>query len=293
MKKLIVTLILSLIFVAPAVAAPNTEPIDLVSMKESGLSNETLGRFLAQNLGSDRLTPQVDANLLTSLGRYGGDSLAAAYLDLDRATMNQPGREFGPEVVEQLMIGGMPPAELQKLLENETARHSTQYQAPAVQPVPAAALNTPPAAPRIIQTTTPSVAPPAVNRPQAPDLTGRTHQDLRPGQAADPASRLPLPYSTYDIRNNRQDGQQRRQNNGGTWMGVMEKELPDAHLVEVNSIGQISQVGQEVFTRPSGHQVYRYYTGNPDNPYSGADLRQEQKNREDLQVIFGSRRNHN
>ena len=287
MKKLIVTLILSLIFVAPAMAAPNNEPIDLVSMKESGLSNETLGRFLAQNLGSDRQAPQVDANLLTSLGRYGGDSLAVAYLDLDRATMNRPTREFGPEVVTQLMAGGMPSAELKQLLAEETARAVGQSYEAEAQPV---VLAPPVPAPKVVQTMTPTVSAPTVSRPQAPEMTSRTEQALRPGQAADPASRLPVPYSTYDIRNNRQDGQVRRQNNGGSWMGVMEKELPDAHLVEVNSIGQVAQVGQEVFTRPSGHQVYRYYTGNPDNPYSGADLRQEQKNREDLQIIFSNRR---
>jgi hypothetical protein len=72
-------------------------------------------------------------------------------------------------------------------------------------------------------------------------------------------------------------------------MGVTERELPNAHVVETNSIGQIHQVGQEVYARPGGHQVYRYWTGNPDSTYSGADPRQEQKNREDLHIIFSRR----
>ncbi len=304
------TLLCICLFAGPVFAAQGYEPVDLASMEESGLSPETIGRFLSQNLGSNRQAPPVDANLLSRLGRYGGDSLATAYLDLDRATAHQASRDYSPEVVEQLMTGGTPPAELNKILTDEAARAAADQDEPAPEvsaaasqplmppplpPAPEASemkfaeLPPPPAAPSTPAPLVPSVMIPISPRlPEAPPLP-TTCQDLRPGQAADPASRLPVPYSTYDIRNNRQAGDVRRHNPGGPWMGVVEKELPDGHLVEANSIGRTDRVGQEVYTRPSGHEVYRYYTGNPDNPYSGADPYQERRNYEDLRVIFSER----
>ncbi len=294
MKKLIFTLILVLSSGAPALAAPSYEPVDLMDMQEAGMSNESIGRYLAQNLGAGRLAPPIDADLLMRLARYGGDSLSMAYLDLDRATAGRADRVYSPEVVDQLMKDGLAPAELQKTLLDEATREAAagSSESAAVLPLPAPAVSSnrpgPPRIAQVVPPEAPRISAPGVDRPQAP-ARGQRYQDLRPGQAADPASRLPVPYSTYDIRNQRADGETRlrHRNDGGPWMGVMERELPDAHLVEVNSIGQVSQVGQEVFSRPSGHKVYRYYTGNPDYPYSGADPRQERRNREDLAIIYG------
>ncbi|MDR2726340.1 MAG: hypothetical protein LBC90_09860 [Candidatus Adiutrix sp.] len=78
------------------------------------------------------------------------------------------------------------------------------------------------------------------------------YQDLRPGQAADPALRLPPPPAPYDIRRQRTDG---------SWLGVTERELADGHLVEVHVSGSAQDLGQEVISRPTGHKVYRYYSG--------------------------------
>ena len=299
--------------VIASTAVQAQEPVDLMTMQEAGLSSETLGRYLAQNLGGDRAAPPVDANLLTRLARYGGDPLAQAYLALDKQTIHLPAREFSPEVVDQLMASGVSSDELTKLLNNEAARYAAGESSIAV----AGSLASSQAAIAPSAGDQPTVAPVAPKAPAktaAPVMTAQVippepqvrfqnspprtpaqpqvgFQQLRPGQAADPGSPLPLPYSTYDVRYGRQDGETRlrQRNDGGPWMGVMERELPDAHLMEVNSIGQVSQVGQEVFSRPSGHKVYRYYTGNPDNPYSGADPRQEERNREDLRIIFSDR----
>lgn len=300
MKKLMTALVLGLglsLLAASAVAAPASEPTDLAAMQEAGLSTENIGRFLSQNL-SERAAPQMDGQLLVKLAQYGGDSLATAYLDLDRATAHQKNRDFSPAVVEQLLAAGTPPAELNLILTEEAARAARKDKPQTVlmpPPLPPQAAQTPPSRPTPPQTA--SLAPPTAPKvayPETPRLSEparpRGFQDLRPGQAADPASRLPLPYSTYDIRQNRHDGDVRRINQpAGGWMGVTERELPDGHVVETGSIGQIHQVGQETYARPSGHQVYRYWSGNPDNSYSGADPRQEQQNRDDLNIIFSQR----
>ena len=293
MKKIIISVSLFLILVAAATAVQAREPVDLMTMQEAGLSSETLGRFLAQNLDGQRAAPAVDANLLTRLAQYGGDPLARAYLELDRQTVHLPAREFSPEVVDQLMISGVSPEEMTRLLNNEAARYAAGEPAlaPSAGDQPAAAPAAPQAPARTVAGAPP--LPPAQPRltaqvmppePQAQPQAG--FQRLRPGQAADPGSPLPLPYSTYDIRYQRMDGDVREQRRSGRWMGVRERKLPDGHLAEVNTIGDTALMGQEVYARPSGHQVYRHYIGNPDNPRSGADPRQEQRNREDLLIIF-------
>ncbi|MDR1043960.1 MAG: hypothetical protein LBP33_02430 [Candidatus Adiutrix sp.] len=293
MKKLTsaLILILTLTFAAPALAAPDNGPLDLVAMQEAGMSTESLGRFLAQSLGAQRAAPQLDADLLTRLARYGGDSLVVAWLDLDRAVCHQARPSFSQEMLQQLLDGGTPPADIRKLLDDETVRAARSRPEPAAAASVSVSRLSPATAPPAPAYQPPQVSAPSIAPPQAPEAPRRSFQELRPGQAADPASRLPLPYSTYDVRYGRQDGETRlrQRNDGGPWMGVMERELPDAHLAEVNSLGQVGQVGQEVFSRPSGHKVYRYYSGRPDSPDSGPDLRQEQKNREDLQIIFNDR----
>jgi hypothetical protein len=104
------------------------------------------------------------------------------------------------------------------------------------------------------------------------------YQDLRPGQAADPAKRLPPPPLPYDIRRQRTDG---------PWMGVTERELADGHLVEVHVNGSAQILGQEVISRPTGHKVYRYYSGRPDAPRSGDDPAQAERHLEELKIIYG------
>jgi hypothetical protein len=276
--------------VAPALAAPAQEPADLTALAQAGLSPETSGRYLAQNLNPARRAAPVEAKLLARLGQYGGDSLASAYLDLDKATLNKPHRDFSPEVVEQLMNDNMAAGELQILLADEAARETSALSAPQapIRETPAVSQIAAPAA-SSAQTPPPAAAPaetaiPAPTRSRTaavpPAPAERAYQDLRPGQSADPSLKLPPPPQTYDIR---------RPSLDGPWMGVTERELPDGHVVEVNTVGYASQVGQEVLSRPTGHQVYRYYAGNPDRPRSGADPAQEWKNREDLQIIFAPR----
>ena|GEM_PF-3139561 len=104
------------------------------------------------------------------------------------------------------------------------------------------------------------------------------YQDLRPGQPADPALPLPPPPVPFDIRRQRTDG---------PWLGVTERELADGRLVEVHVSGSAQFMGQEVISRPTGHKVYRYYIGQPDAPRSGSDPAQDERNREDLRIIFG------
>lgn len=305
MKKLVISIIMFILPLTAPAAAEAQEPVDLEIMREAGLSSETLGRYLAQNLGVDRAAPPVDANLLTRLGRYGGDPLARAYLDLDKRTVHLPAREFSPEVVDQLMLSGVEPEALTKLLNDEAARYAAASSGSAIAAAGSVISGTlaPPAGDR------PAEAPSAPRAPVRPVMTAKAvppepqvrfqndaprsparpeagFQRLRPGQAADPGSPLPLPHSTYDIRYQRMDGEVRDQRRSGVWMGVRERELPDGHVAEVNTIGDAAFMGQEVYARPSGHQVYRYFTGNPDNPRSGADPRQEQRNREDLNIIF-------
>jgi hypothetical protein len=118
--------------------------------------------------------------------------------------------------------------------------------------------------------------------PTAPARPKQKYQDLRPGQAADPASPLPPPPVPYDIRRQRTDG---------PWLGVTERELADGHLVEVHVSGSAQVMGQEVISRPTGHKVYRYYSGRPDAPSSGSDPVQEERSLEKLKIIFGRGQN--
>ena len=282
MKKILLIAALCLSLAGSGLQAQ--EPTDITAMRDAGLTDETLGRFLAQNLDGNRVAPQVDSHLLSRLAGYGGNDLAAAYLELDRATAHLVSRDFSPEVVAQLMESGMEASDLVQLLKTEAASSP----APVARPEKAAKTipGTPPLPPqKTAKATAPSVIQPSVpvrpvSAPVSPRRSEMGWQDLRPGQAADPASRLPLPYSTYDIR---------RPKSNGPWMGVSERELPDGHVVEVNTIGDANTIGQEVLSRPTGHKVYRYYSGNPSDPRairSSTEPEQEQRNREDLQIIF-------
>lgn len=320
MKKIIITAVFSIfaLLLVPAQAPAAQEPADLVKLTEAGLSDETIGRYLSQTL-MERAAPPLDSQFLKRLGQYGGDHLARTYLELDKVSAHQKNRKLSPQAVDQMIKAKTPPAEIQMIIGEEISRYENEAKKAAAQPLMPPALppsasadSAPPArveydlssvaslAPRQAVPAQPlnaarlsqPVDPQIMVSPRLPEPAPRPagFQDLRPGQAADPASRQSLPYSTYDIRNNRSGGDVRR-HNPGPWMGVVEKELPDGHLVEAHSIGQSSQVGQEVYARPSGHKVYRYYSGNPDAPHSGTDVRQEAVNRDNLNVIFQNRRN--
>ena len=279
---------------SPLDAANDYEPTDLAILQGAGLTDETIGRYLAQNLQSSRKAPPIESALLAELGHHGGDSLVSAYLKFDANTAHQASREFSPEVIGYLVKSGTPSDELKAILalENAIVKTQTATTPPLVSEtttiLPLASEATPPAQP-----VPPSIQPqkqatvvptrPNTNQVASPSRPEMGFQNLRPGQAADPAKRMAPPLSTYDIR--------RQPRDEGTWMGVTERMLPDGHVVEVNSIGYTAKVGQEVLSRPSGHQVYRYHTGNPDQPYSGEDLRQRQINQDNLGIIFGGERN--
>lgn len=102
------------------------------------------------------------------------------------------------------------------------------------------------------------------------------------GQAADPVKGPPPPPGPFEVRRQRTDG---------PWLGVTERELADGHLVEVHANGSARVLGQEVVARPGGRAVYRYHSGRPNAPRSGADPAQEERNREDLRIIYGRGRN--
>ena len=318
MKKLIILTLLSIsaLILAPLAQAANEGATDLLKLKEAGLSEETLSRFLAQNL-SDRAAPQIDPKFLARVGQYGGDHLARTYLELDKLSSREKNPKFSQNSVDRMIKAQTPPAEIQMILGEEIARYESENKRASAQPLmppslppsasaeadaavgagfsapsPAASASQLQAAPETsVARLNKPVDPQIMVSPRLPEAAPRPagYQDLRPGQAADPASRQPLPYSTYDIRSNRQAGDLRRHNPDGPWMGVVEKELPDGHVVEAHSIGYGRQVGQEVYSRPSGHKVYRYFTGNPDAPHSGADPRQEAINRDQLNIIYQSR----
>lgn len=308
MKRALIALFFIISITSVAIASAG-DPVDLEEMQKAGLSSEAIGRFLAQNLATSRVVPPMEAKLLTELATYGGDSLAQAYLDLDKRTAHLASRDFSPEVVEQLIKNKVPPQELAALLKAEPGAPAPMEASPAAaKPATPPQANSSPGVPPLPPTAAavaeaqviaapaspgqPSEAAPDESKPAAPARQARRapeepgFQQLRPGQAADPGSPLPLPYSTYDIQNDRRDGQVRPQTRSNQWMGVEERELPDGHVVEKNTIGDTSVMGQEVYSRPSGHKVYRYFSGHPDEPYSGADPAQERRNREDLNTIF-------
>jgi hypothetical protein len=70
-------------------------------------------------------------------------------------------------------------------------------------------------------------------------------------------------------------------------MGVTERELADGHLVEVHLNGSAQVLGQEVISRPTGHKINRYYSGRPDAPRSGSDPGRDERNLEELRIIYG------
>ena len=272
-------------------AANDYEPTDLAMLQGAGLSDETIGRYLAQNLDAGRKSPPIESSLLAALGHHGGDSLVSSYLKFDATTAKHPSREFSPEVIGYLIKSGIPSDELKSIFALESTLAKNQAAAipktvttilpPASETTPPA----PPAAPTVQPTkqATKAPTPPNMASVASPSRPEMGFQNLRPGQAADPAKRMAPPLSTYDIRRQPQDT--------GTWMGVTERMLPDGHIVEVNSVGRTAKVGQEVLSRPSGHKVYRSYTGNPDQPYSGEDLQQRQINQDNLGIIFGGSNN--
>lgn len=311
MRKLIIHIFL--IFAVGAAAGPAwaEDPVDLVALQESGLSPETIGRYLAQNLDSTRVAPPISADMLSRLGEYGGDELAGSYLNLDKQTAHLQRRDFSPQVVEQLLAGDVGAEKLKAVLDGEAvkaAREAAAVPAPAVIPAPPLPKVTeselppvPAVAPAPVKPVSvpepPAFTPPASSAPAAPQAAVPTisqaapppapqiaapqpgFQDLRPGQAADPASKLPPPLDTYELQ---------RPGETGAHMGVTERRLADGHRVEVNLLGDPSAVGQEVITRPSGRKVYRYHSGNTGPAAPITDQEQDRRNREDLQIIHSN-----
>jgi len=249
----IALVVLSLILSWTPDPARAETPADLAELKAAGLSEETISRWLAQNLEPGRLSPPPEAAVLAGLARRGGDDLAAAYLD--KKTSSRP--ELSPEVIKALLAGGLAAEEFRKLFASAATAH--QDQSLSIQLVPAA----------------PSPPPPQFVKTPSRPKPG--YQDLRPGQSADPSLRLPPPPVPFDIR---------RQKTDGAWLGVTEREMADGHLVEVHVNGSVRLLGQEAISRPTGHKIYRYYSGRPDAPRSGSDLLQEERNREELGIIF-------
>ncbi len=264
---------------------------DLSVMQKAGLSPESLGRYLTQNLDADRRAPALSPQLLASLGRYGGDDLARAYLDFDQATLAQSTREFSPEVLNQFLAQEMPPTELAAILRREAAAKSSSG---------SGNLMPPPLPPTVTSTQTtekmedaPIVPPVAPKAPTAPVRVQyqsetpkrsinpapayRGEQYLRRGEPADPSMRI---MSTDEPFPTRQEPA------SGNWLGVTEHEYPDGRRVERHSVGERGRAGQEVLRRPSGREVHRYYSGDPDRPPFGEDPAQEWENKEDLHIIF-------
>lgn len=346
MKFIINFVIVILLTLSAAPLGAQGEPIDLVSLQQAGLSSRSLGRFLAQNLDAERLAPQIEPDFLVSLAAYGGDDLAAAYLELDRATAHLAQRDFSPELISQLMDSQMEPdklaallrrqagvfqkpaasalmeateaagasqAEPQPLAPPDSPRPVQPPQAPSLKAAqtvgqaasgaPAAALvEEPPVRRALVQDSPepPRARPerqgaplvkaepaaaassaPAPAKPLSPRTPQLPPQKLRPGQKADPARPLPGDRGPYERRQARERG---------PWMGVDQRRLPDGHEVEVHRLGDGSQMGQTVESRPSGAKVQRYYVGQPDDPRSirsSSEPEQDRQNREQLELILG------
>ncbi|MDR1921401.1 MAG: hypothetical protein LBS31_06625 [Candidatus Adiutrix sp.] len=281
MKKIMLSAILCLGLFGPVPALPvqalAAPPADLAAMRQAGLSQETISRFLAQNLEGGRLAPPMEAALLSRLGQYGGDELAASYLELDRRAARLAERDLSPEIVRRLLDSDIGAPGLKKVLEAEAARLASPASSPP--PSPASLPAAPPAPRSATEPSSPARSQEAAAAPE-PQPAAPAYQDLRPGQAADPASKLPPPPRPYDVRRQRTDG---------PWVGATERELADGGQVEVSLSGDPRLVGQEVISSPGGHKIYRYFSGRPDAPESGPDPRQEQKNREDLEIIYQRR----
>ncbi len=346
MKIIIHFVIALLLTLSAAPLEAQKEPIDLVSLQQAGLSSRSLGRFLAQNLDAERLAPQIEPAFLVGLAAYGGDDLAAAYLELDRATAHLAQRDFSPELIGQLMDAKMEPdklsdllrrqaglfqkpvpsglaeeteaaglsqAEPQSLAPTERPRPVQPPQAPslkAAQTVGQAASGDPsavwpketparrdlipasPEPPRVrperqspplvqAEPAAAASAAPAPAKPLSPRAPQLPPQELRPGQKADPARPLAEDRGPYE---HRQAPEQ------GPWLGVDQRRLPDGHAVEIHRLGDGSQMGQTVESRPSGAKVQRYYVGQPDEPRSirsSSDPEQDRRNREQLELILG------
>ncbi len=308
------SLILCVLLMSGAIFLPGQagaeDPVDLAALQEAGLSPETIGRYLAQNLDGTRLAPPIRADLLSRLGEYGGDELAAAYLKLDKETAYQTRRDFSPEVVEGLLAGDVGADKLKNVLEAETAKAIKNAGAapPLAPPAPSStprpnaappraeilesdlpappqpreAPTVPPRPPALPAAAPPQAAAapqapaPQVSAPAPPAAPQARFQRLRPGEAADPGSPLRPPLDTYELRAPAAEGPR---------LGVTERELADGHRVEVNTMGDPNLVGQEVIERPSGRKVYRYHSGNTGKAAPMTDPEQERRNREDLMII--------
>ncbi|MGL4209666.1 MAG: hypothetical protein ACRCTY_09800, partial [Candidatus Adiutrix sp.] len=110
----------SCLWAGPMAANSISEPLDLVLLKNAGLSAETIGRFLAQNLDSMRVAPAIDGARLARLGQYGGDELAVSYLNLDKETAHLPRFGFSPEIIDNLLTSDVGPQILTQVLNAQT-----------------------------------------------------------------------------------------------------------------------------------------------------------------------------
>ncbi|MDR2612743.1 MAG: hypothetical protein LBG06_07950 [Deltaproteobacteria bacterium] len=86
---------------APALlAGPNV--LDLNQLNALGISQETVRDIVTESL-SQRGRPPMDADLILSLSRYGGEPLMRAYLDLDRESRLAPEPPLSREAVMAMM----------------------------------------------------------------------------------------------------------------------------------------------------------------------------------------------
>ncbi len=298
-KNLLLLSLISLILSSPAWAV--NDPLDLATLKKSGLSQNSISRFIAQNLEKGRLTPPLEAKFMTSLAKYGGDDLVASYLAFDEKNALIDKSAINPAMIEEMVKNDLGLDNIKTILDGEVhkidmgqidntidSKEQTATAASSVddnqkQAQEAAAATLPAASPQAAPDNNSAQNSNTAAVPAGPKTPGYHHDmyySLKPGQAADPAQLLPPEVQVAPIRS---------QSEPGPWMGVKERQLPDNHRYEVNTSGDTSLLGQEVLLRPSGDKVYRYHIGKPDSPQSGADPRQEAINQEQLNTIFSGK----
>lgn len=247
-------------------------------LKQRDFSPQVVEQLLASDVGAEKLKSVLD-------GEAARAARAASAKPDSPALLPAPPQPSAVTESDLAPAPSLPPAPAKAASAPVApAVRAPQSIAPALpqSSAPSTPQSLAPAAPQSSVPTLPQSAPPVAPQVAAPTVQALNppqprFQDLRPGQAADPASKVPPPLDTYELRRPADE----------PWMGVTERELADGHRVEVNRMGDPGAVGQEVITRPSGRRVYRYHSGNTGQPAPITDPAQEQRNREDLQIIYG------
>ncbi|MDR2354359.1 MAG: hypothetical protein LBF22_14610 [Deltaproteobacteria bacterium] len=107
---------------------------------------------------------------------------------------------------------------------------------------------------------------PKVTTPSREELR-KTPQTLHRGEQADPARPLALPERNYPVR---EPGPEH-----AFFMGSFEQTTLDDHEVVIHRNSRSGYVGNRVEETPSGHKVYRYFSGKPEVTQEEIDAKEK------------------